>query len=272
MSEIGSWSISDVAIFLLTAIAMAIAVVCFLLFPTSLGIALGVFALVVAGYGVYRLVDMVSVLKEQVTNYQTKDQNDTRLDQMVANVLAAYEKSPKTKDDCLNKLNGLKIAYTTYLDTMQKDFANLYTPAMKRTFAAAADGAIEQFKNGTITCEQATEKMLTQGGIAKADVSTNFTTVYVTNNPYVPPKKEDCWIAAPLGEGCVLSAKTGKIIVGSVAAVGILGVVYWFVTRRPAEAKIVIERVKEEAARARAAYREIRAPAMPQITGAPVAV
>lgn len=271
LSETGSWNLTDVIIFLLTAIALAISAICFLLLPTTLGIALGVIALVIASYSVIRLIDRVSVLEESVNNFRTKDQNDVRLDQMVANVLDQYEKSSKTKDNCLNKLNGLKSAYVSYLDVMQKNFANLYTPAMKRTFAATVDSAIEQFKAGTITCERATEIILTQGGIAKSDLSTNFSTVYNINNPYVPPKKEDCWISKPIGEGCLLSASTGQWIVGTIIAVAGLGVAYWAITRKPEETKIVIERVKEEAERAREAIRKIRAPAVPRITGAPAA-
>lgn len=267
LSETGSWGINEIAVFLLTAAALAIAAICFLLFPTLLGIALGVAALVIATYGVVRLIDQVSVLKETVKNFETKDQNDTRLDQMIANVLKQYDESAKTKEDCLNKLNGLKISYVTYLDTMQKDFPNLYITAMKRSFEAAADDAVDQFRKGTMTCEQATEKILTQGGIAKSDVSTNFSTVYNINNPYQAPPKEDCWIKAPIGEGCLLSANTGMWIIGTIIAVAGLGITYWAVTRKPAETKIFIERAKEavsaEAERVRAAYREFRAPPVP---------
>ncbi len=263
MTETGSWTIQQVAVFLLTAMALVIAAVCFLLFPTPLGIALGVIALVISSYGVIRLIDKVSVLQELVTNFETKDQNDTRLDQMIANVLDQYNKSPKTNDDCLNKLNGLRISYSEYMDTMQKDFSTLYTPAIKRTFESTADGAIEEFKAGTLTCEAATERITTQGAIAKSDVSTNFTTVYNINNPYKPPKKEDCWIKAPIGEGCFLSANTGMWIIGTVVAIAGLGITYWAVTRKPAETRIVFEKAKEEFGRARSAFRTLTAPAIP---------
>lgn len=75
---------------------------------------------------------------------------------------------------------------------------------------------------------------------------------------------EKCWISKPLGEGCLLSASTGQWIVGTALAALGLYITYWAVTRKPKETKIFIEKAKravgEEYERARAAYRELRAP------------
>lgn len=275
LAETGSWSIVDIALFLFSIIITAIGALLLVIFlPVGLvGIGIIVAATIVLDYIVYRIIDNNVELQQKVTNLQAKDQNDTKLDQTVAGVLDLYEKSAKTKDDCLNKLNGLRISYTTYLDNMQKNFPNLYTPGMKRTFQATADDAIAQFRDGKITCERASEIIMTAGAIAKSDVSTNFTANYNTTLGYTPPKK-DCWIAAPIGEDCILSASTGQWIVGTAVAVIGLGLAYWAVTRKPAETKIVFERAKEAAAKAgeiakseyermKTAYREIRAPTVP---------
>lgn len=275
LSSTGSWGIVEIAMFLFAIIITAIGALLLIIFlPVGLlGIAIIAASAIVLDYVVYRIIDYNVELQQKVTNLQAKDQNDTKLDQTVAAVLEEYEKSVKTKDDCLNKLNGLRISYTTYLDTMQKNFPNLYTPAMKRAFQSTADNAIAQFRDGKITCERATEIITTSGATARADISTNFTANYNTTLGYTPPKKE-CWIAKPLSEDCILSASTGKWIVGGAVALAGLGIVYWAVTRKPAETRIVFEKAKEAAIKAeeiakaeygrmKTAYREIRAPAVP---------
>lgn len=282
LSPTGSWGIVEIATFLFTIIITAIGAILIIIFlPVGiLGIAIIAASAIVLNYVVYRIIDYNVELQQKVTNFEAKDQNDTKLDQTIAGVLDLYEKSAKTKDDCLNKLNGLRISYTTYLDMMQKNFPNLYTPAMKRTFQSTADNAIAQFRDGKITCERATEIVTTSGATAKADASTNFTANYNTEIGYTPPKK-DCWISKPLSEDCILSAETGMWIAGTIVAVIGLGITYWAVTRKPAETRIVFEKAKEAAvkggelakaeyARMKTAYREIRAPAVPAAARVPV--
>lgn len=282
LSPTGSWGIVEIATFLFTIIITAIGAILIIIFlPVGiLGIAIIAASAIVLNYVVYSIIDYNVELQQKVTNFEAKDQNDTKLDQTVAAVLEQYEKSAKTKDNCLNKLNGLRISYTTYLDMMQKNFPTLYTPAMKRTFQSTADNAIAQFRDGKITCERATEIITTSGATAKADVSTSFTANYNTEIGYTPPKK-DCWIAKPLSEDCILSAETGMWIVGTIVAVIGLGITYWAITRKPAETRIVYERAKEAAVkggelakaeyeRMKAAYREIRAPAVPAAARVPV--
>ena len=275
LSPTGSWGIVEYAEFLFAIIITAIGALLLIIFmPVGLvGLAIIVAATIVLDYVVYRIIDSNVELQQIVTNLQAKDQNDTKLDQTLAAVFEEYEKSAKTKDDCLNKLNGMRISYTTYLDMMQKNFPNLYTPAMKRTFQATTDNAIAQFRDGKITCERATEITMAAGATTKADVSTNFTANYNTTLGYTPPKK-DCWISAPIGEDCILSASTGKWLVGSAVVLIGLGITYWAVTRKPAETRLVFERAKEiavkggeiaktEYGRMKTAYREIRAPSVP---------
>lgn len=85
-------------------------------------------------------------------------------------------------------------------------------------------------------------------------------------------QEENCWIAAPFG-GCVLSARTGKAIVGVTLGLVLLGATYWLLTRKRAEVSSIYAGAKEaaaaEAVRARAAYRELRPPPVPRLTGAP---
>lgn len=80
-------------------------------------------------------------------------------------------------------------------------------------------------------------------------------------------KEENCWISNPLG-GCVLSAGTGKTIVGVTVGLVLLGTAYWLLTRKQAEVSSIYvgarEAVTTEAARAKAAYGAIRAPAVPR--------
>lgn len=275
LSQTGSWGILEIAELLFSIIITAIgAILLIIFFPVGLlGIAIIVSAAVVLNYVVYRIIDNNVELQQKVNNLQAKDQNDTKLDQVRAAVFEEYEKSAKTKDDCLNLLNGLRISTSEYMDTMQKNFPNLYTPSIKRTYQATVDTAIQQLREDKITCARAMEIESGAHAISKGDVSTNFTANYNTTLGYTPPKL-DCWITAPSGDSCILSANTGKWIVGSALALTVLGITYWAVTRKPTETKIVIEGAKQVAAkgaqiakteydRMKAAYTQIRAPQVP---------
>ena len=282
LSSTGSWGIVEIAQFLFAIIITAIGAILLIIFlPVGLlGIAIIVSAAVVLSYVVYKIIDYSVELQQKVNNLELKDQNDTKLDQVRAAVFAEYEKSAKTKDDCLNLLNGLRIATSGSIDTMQKNFPNLYTPAIKRSYQAAVDNAIAQFRDGKITCARAMEIEIGAQAVSKSDISTNFTSNYNTILGYTPPKPE-CWIPKPLSDECILSASTGKWIVGTAAVLTGLGIVYWAVTRKPAETRIVLERAKEAAVKAeeiakaeygrmKVAYKEIRAPAVPATARVPV--
>jgi len=79
-------------------------------------------------------------------------------------------------------------------------------------------------------------------------------------------QEEACWISNPLG-GCILSANTGKTIVGVTIGLVLLGISYWLVTRKRAEVTSIYIGAKEaaaaEAGRAKAAYKAITAPTKP---------
>ena len=79
-------------------------------------------------------------------------------------------------------------------------------------------------------------------------------------------QEEECWIPNPLG-GCILSANTGKTIVGVTIGLAVLGISYWLLTRKRAEVTSIYIGAREaaaaEAARTKAAYKEITAPAVP---------
>lgn len=86
-------------------------------------------------------------------------------------------------------------------------------------------------------------------------------------------KEENCWISNPLG-GCVLSAGTGKTIVGVTVGIAVLGGLYWLLTRKRAEVTSIYVGAKEavttETARAKAAYRTIRPPSVPAAARVPI--
>ncbi len=276
LSPTGSWGIWDIATLLVTSLIIGIGALLLAVFlPVGLvGIAIIAASALVVEYVVINLINQNVELQQIVTNLQAKDQNDTKLDQVRAAVYEEYEKSAKTKDDCLNLLNGLRISTSGYMDTMQKNFPNLYTPAIKRTYQATVDNAIADLRKDKITCARAMEIEIGAYTISRSDISTNFTANYNTTLGYTPPKK-DCWIPKPLSEDCILSAETGMWIAGTIVAVIGLGITYWAVTRKPAETRLVFEKAKEAAVkggeiakaeyeRMKTAYRDIRAPAVPR--------
>jgi hypothetical protein len=79
-------------------------------------------------------------------------------------------------------------------------------------------------------------------------------------------KDPNCWIPNPVG-GCILSANTGTVIVGTIGLIVIAGVAYWLVTRNPTETKTIFTSAKGavtgEAEKAKQAYRRVVPPTPP---------
>lgn len=209
----------------------------------------------------------------------------------------AWQKSGKTQDDCIIRLsahvalhasllNGYMDIYAKYPDFITK------LQAESTAFTTSTNAIIAEFRTKPYTAD------VCNTYIVNIDNEINASNLRTTDllSTYVPPdqaysvpckgwsnqadcekaecywyngachKEENCWIPSPVG-GCILSANTGKIIVGTVALIGILGVAYWITTRHPGEARAIItgarEAVREEAARARAAVERFRVPAIP---------
>lgn len=216
-----------------------------------------------------------------------------------------WNKSAKTQSDCITRLQShgdIHLAKLSgFLDQYAK-YPGLVTELNKEkdAFTTNANGIITEFKTVPYTasaCDTYFVRLNSEIGRSNVAINDSLGRYIKPEETYSVACKgwtnqsacekaecfwydaachqeEACWISNPLG-GCILSAKTGRAVVGATAAIVLTGVVYWLFTRKKEEVISIYAGAKEaaaaEAARARAAYRTIRAPAVPRITGAPAA-
>ena len=248
----------------------------------------------------WKVVDATSkqLLAETIaTNLDTQISQDNKENQAKQLVEAIWEKSGKTQADCLTRLSAHQSFHNAkikgYLDIYAKypDFITKLT-VESTTFTTNANAILSEFKTQAYTadvCNTYVVQMDNENNSSNLRINNLLSTFVPPDVPYSVPCKgwtnqagceqaecfwydgachaeEACWIPNPIG-GCILSAGTGKIIVGTVALFGIIGIAYWVATRRPEEAKAIItgarEAAREEAARARAIMREIVPPRIP---------
>lgn len=216
----------------------------------------------------------------------------------------AWGRSGQSQTDCTTRLGGFRDFFlTSVLNSYAEKYAKYadITTALqseKTAFLSAANSIITEFGTKPYSadvCNTYYAQLDSAVTASKVRINELVSRYIIPDQPYEVAckgwsnqgdcetaecfwydgachKEQACWIPSPLG-GCVLSARTGKIIVGTVATLTILGVAYWLATRKPREVREIItgarEAVAVEAERARAMYRGLRAPPVPRLTGAP---
>ncbi len=248
----------------------------------------------------WKVVDATAnqLLAETIaTNLDNQISQDNKESQAKQTIEAIWEKSGKTSEDCLTRLTAHQSSHNAkikgYLDIYARypDFITKLT-AESTTFTANANAIISGFKTQAYTadvCNTYIVNMDNEINSSNLRINDLLSTFVPPDVPYSVPCKgwtnqagceqaecfwydgachaeENCWIPNPVG-GCILSAGTGKIIVGTAALLGIIGIGYWVSTRHAGEAKAIITGAREaargEAARARAAYEKFRVPKIP---------
>jgi hypothetical protein len=259
-------------------------------------------ASLIAGVAIlsWRVYDAVTgqVKAETIaTNLDNQISQDNKESVAKQSVEAIWEKSAKTSDACLARLVAHQTFHNAkikgYLDQYAKypDFVTKLT-AESTTFTTNSNAILAGFRTQAYSadvCNTYVVKMDNEINSSNLRINDLLSTVIPPDQSYSVPCKgwtnqadcetaecfwydgachpeENCWIPNPVG-GCVLSAGTGKIIFGTVALAGIIGIGYWVATRHPAEAGAIIrgarEAAREEAARARAAAEMFRVPKIP---------
>jgi len=180
-------------------------------------------AILILGYVVYKIVDDSIIKDETIKNLQAFVEITTKKDTTKEELDKAYTNSPKTKNDCLTLLNGYKSTDLTYLDEFYKRLPLLELNVIKSTYITCADNLIQQFNSDTINCDTARADISVCSTAAYSTTDQQFQIKYDSTKPF--KGKEDCWIKKPLTEECILSAKTGKIIlIGG----GLIGLSYLY--------------------------------------------
>lgn len=266
----------------------------------ALGLLIGGVAILY--WKIHEIVTARDIAEETAKNGAIQINIFTNFDATKDNINKAWEASKKTLADCTTRLEGYRDMYLasvidSYIDKYAK-YAAFITElqAERAAFLTTANAIIAEFKTKPYTVDVCnTYYASLDGAITASKVKVNDsvaknidpTKTYETTckgwtNQAACEKaechwynsscnlEEQCWIANPLG-GCILSASTGKTIVGVTVGLALLGAVYWLLTRKREEVISIYAGAKEaagaEAARAKAAYRGIRAPAVPR--GAP---
>lgn len=305
---IGSW-----APLVVGALIIIISGVLLLLFPVVGWLAVLAFLAIAAGvvileYIIYDLRENLEKLRNKVTNLEVQlnnIENKAKADQAVEET---WQKSAKARDDCITRLEAHRDQRVKFIDSyMDKyaKYADLVTElkAERDAFLRDANSIIEEFKGKTYSvevCDSYYGQLESKSNACQVSIQVIIKKYVKDEEKYIIACKgytnqagcekaecywydnachaeEQCWIANPLG-GCILSAKTGKTILFTIGMLGGVGVTYWLLTRKPAEVKAIVVGAREaalaEAERARAAYRELKAPQkpppVPTIPGAPV--
>jgi hypothetical protein len=213
-----------------------------------------------------------------------------------------WNKSAKAQSDCITRLQSHRDIHLAklngYLDQYAK-YPDLVTELNKEkvTFTANASSIINEFKTVpyiTSACDTYFVRLNSEIGRSDVAITDSLGKYIKPDETYLIAckgwtnqaacekaecfwydsachKEENCWIGSPLG-GCVLSAGTGKTIVGVTVGLVVFGAAYWLLTRKRAEVTSIYVGAKEavttETARAKAAYSSIRAPISSRLTGA----
>lgn len=238
------------------------------------------------------------IAEETAKNYTVQITVFTNFDKAKENLNKAWEASQKTLTECTTRLNGYMNIYLasvidSYIEKYSK-YAAVTTEmqAERAAFLTASNAIITEFKTKPYTGDVCNTYYAGLDGAITAS-KTKVSDIIARNIDPTKPyemtckgwtnqaacekaecfwydsachKEENCWIGSPLG-GCVLSAGTGKTIVGVTVGLALLGAAYWLLTRKRAEVTSIYvgarEAVTTEAARAKAAYSTIRPPAVP---------
>ena len=236
-------------------------------------------------------------LQNTVTNQGQQLSNNNKEIQGKALITKSWDQSPKINADCLTRLQSIIDLHNSIIDgdvNIFSKYATLVTAlkSEKDSFITTTKGIITQFQGSTYTidvCNTFYSNLDAEVTASNVRISTLISQNVVPGESYSPTcigwsnqadcekgecfwynggchKDPNCWIPNPVG-GCILSAGTGTVIVGTIGLIIIAGVAYWLITRNPTETKIIYTRAEEavtgEAEKAQQAYRRIVPPTQP---------
>ncbi|MDD3813318.1 MAG: hypothetical protein PHZ02_01620 [Desulfocapsaceae bacterium] len=231
----------------------------------------------------------------KATNLDMQLQANNKEDQARNTIEGVWSNSLKTQTDCTTRLQNHRDAHLAklngYLDQYAK-YSGLVTELTKElnTFTTNANGIINEFKTvpylSSDTCDTYFVRMNSEIGTSNVAVNDSLSRYIKPDETYSIACKgwtnqaacekggcywynascnqyEQCWISDPLG-GCILSAKTGKAVVGATVAIILSAFAYWLFTRKSKEVKSIYIGAKEattsEVAKAKGAYKTIFPP------------
>ena len=239
----------------------------------------------------YEVVSGTQKLQNTVTNQGQQLSNNNKEDQGKTVITKSWDSSSKTQADCLKRLQSSIDLHNSIIDGDVNIFAKYATlvtalKSEKDSFTTTAKGIITQFQGSAYTvdiCNTFYSNLDAQITASNLRISTLISQNVVPGEGYSPTcvgwsnqadcekgecfwynsgchKDANCWIPNPVG-GCILSASTGTVIVGTIVLVAIGGAAYWLLTRHPTETKTVFTSargaVTGEVEKAKQVYRRV---------------
>jgi hypothetical protein len=252
---------------------------------------------IILSLSLYEMVSGTQKLQNTVTNQGQQLSNINKEDQGKVLLTKLWEQSPKKQADCSLRLKSYMDLHNSIIDGDVNIFAKYATlvtalKSEKDSFTTTAKGIITQFQGTSYTvdvCNTFYNNLDAQVTASSVRISTLISQNVVPGESYSPTcigwgnqadcekgecfwynggchKDPNCWIPNPVG-GCILSAGTGTVIVGTIGLIIIAGVAYWLVTRNPTETKTIFTSAKGavtgEAEKAKQAYRRVVPPTQP---------
>ena len=245
----------------------------------------------------YEVLTGTEKLQNTVTNQGQQLSNNNKEDQGKTLITKSWDQSAKTQADCLKRLQSIIDLHNSIIDgdvNIFSKYATLVTAlkSEKDSFTTTAKGIITQFQGSAYTvdvCNTFYSNLDAQATASNVRINTLISQNVVPGESYSPTcigwsnqvdcekgecywynggchKDPNCWIPNPVG-GCILSAGTGTVIVGTIGLIIVAGVGYWLVTRNPTATKTIYTSAKEavtgEAEKAKQAYRRVVPPTPP---------
>jgi hypothetical protein len=245
----------------------------------------------------YEVLSGTQKLQNTVTNQGQQLSNNNKEDTGKNVITTSWNSSSKTQADCLKRLQSITDLHNSIIDGDVNIFAKYATlvtalKSEKDSFTTTAKGIITQFQGSAYTvdvCNTFYSNLDAQVTASNVRISTLISQSVVPGESYSPTcigwsnqvdcekgecfwynggchKDPNCWIPNPIG-GCILSAGTGTVIVGTIALIVIGGAAYWLLTRHPTETKTIFTSAKGavtgEVEKAKEIYRRVVPPSKP---------
>jgi hypothetical protein len=279
-------------------VGIILVIVGILLLPTGavlFGVATGLYyiaaGVIILSVKLVEVLTGTQKLQNTVTNQGQQLSNNNKEDQGKTIITTSWESSSKTQADCLKRLQSIIDLHNSIIDGDINIFAKYVTlvtalKSEKDSFITTARGIITQFQGTAYTinvCNTFYSNLDAQVTASNVRISTLISQSVVPGEGYSPTcigwsnqvdceksecfwynggchKDPNCWIPNPIG-GCILSAGTGTVIVGTIALIVIGGVAYWLLTRHPTETKTIFTSAKVavtgEVGKAKELYRRV---------------
>jgi hypothetical protein len=186
----------------------------------------------ILGYVSYDLIAKLQVAAKVIDNQQAFIQPTIEKDQGKKALDDAFEKSAKSKEDCLTLLKGYQEKDKIYINSLSAKLTKLQLTDMKGAYDICTNNLIENFKADKISCDTARAGFSPCENVLYAGTGEQFNKNYDPNAAFEEKCTTDCLICEPITNKCILSKGTATLI-----GIGLLGFLYF--STKPKETIVI---------------------------------